>query len=124
AAGPIVTGAAAAAASFAEADRLLAVLAERDDTQVVYDRLGASALLLSVPAADRAAFVRSQLGAVADRADLVDTLHAWVGSRCRRDAAAEMLGLHRNTVGHRMARAAELLPEGALDPGISPDVIG
>lgn len=124
AAGPIVTGAATAAASFAHADRLLEVVEERGGTQLVYDRLGASALLLSVPAADRAAFVRSQLGDVADRVDLVDTLHAWVRARCRRDAAAEMLGLHRNTVGHRMARAAELLPAGALEPGISPDVIG
>ncbi|WP_116996025.1 PucR family transcriptional regulator [Desertimonas flava] len=123
-AGPTVTGAAAAAASFALADLLLVVAEERGETQIVYDRLGASALLLSVPAADRAAFVRSQLGAVADRTDLVDTLHAWVRSRCRRDDAAALLGLHRNTVGHRMARAAELLPAGALDPGISPDVIG
>lgn len=124
AAGPLMTGAAAAAASFAHADRLLEIIEERGDAHVMYDRLGASALLLSVPPADRAAFIRSQLGAVADRPDLVDTLHAWVRSRCRRDAAAALLGLHRNTVGHRMARAAELLPAGALEPGISPDVIG
>lgn len=122
--GPVVTGAGSAAASFAHADRLLDVIGESGRAQLVYDRLGASALLLSVPPADRAAFVRAQLGGVVDRPELVETLQAWVRARCRRDAAAALLGLHRNTVGNRMARAAELLPDGALEPGISPDVIG
>ncbi|WP_425434803.1 PucR family transcriptional regulator [Nonomuraea jiangxiensis] len=52
------------------------------------------------------------------RADLVESLHAYLESNGHWDAAAQRLGVHRHTLRYRMRRVAELLRRDLDDPGV------
>jgi DNA-binding PucR family transcriptional regulator len=41
--------------------------------------------------------------------ELIETLHEWYAANGSRAAVAERLGVHRNSVGYRIARIRELL---------------
>ncbi|GAA3616868.1 PucR family transcriptional regulator [Nonomuraea rosea] len=52
------------------------------------------------------------------RADLVESLRAYLESNGHWDAAAQRLGVHRHTLRYRMRRVAELLGRDLDDPGV------
>lgn len=117
ASGPLVTRPNETAASFTEAEMVLALLRARPGEVVLpYEALGSQALLLSVPAPRLDAFVRATLGPLLDRPDLLATLRAWYSASGSRNGVSEQLGIHRNSVGYRIARARELLGADPLDP--------
>ncbi|WHT21407.1 PucR family transcriptional regulator [Crossiella sp. CA-258035] len=63
-----------------------------------------------VPAADAAEFARARLAPLAGHpAPLAETLRAWLAAGGNWETAAQVLGVHRNTVRHRVATAARLL---------------
>ncbi|WP_307875173.1 PucR family transcriptional regulator [Frankia nepalensis] len=128
AAGPVVTDnghdLAETAASFAEADAVLALLRHRHDlsgrngrgdlsgrdaTILVHSQLGLAGLLLAVPRGRLEAFARAELGPLLERPDLLETLAAWLETNGSRAAVAERIHVHRNSVGYRMNRVRELL---------------
>ncbi|HTK14878.1 MAG TPA: helix-turn-helix domain-containing protein [Acidimicrobiia bacterium] len=110
ASGPVVEDVSATPRSFREAEVVLALLRQRPgDVVLPYDELGLQALLLSVPPARLRAFVDVSLGPIADKPDLISTLEAWYAANGSRLAVAERLGVHRNSVGYRVARLRKLL---------------
>jgi hypothetical protein len=110
ASGPTVDDATATPRSFREAEVVLALLRHHDRQEVLpYSELGLQALLLSVPRARLRAFVDTSLGPLASRPELIETLHEWYAANGSRAAVAERLGVHRNSVGYRIARIRELL---------------
>lgn len=58
------------------------------------------------------------LAAYGSRADLVESLRAYLESNGHWDAAAQRLGVHRHTLRYRMRRVAELLGRDLDDPGV------
>ncbi|WP_374197211.1 PucR family transcriptional regulator [Nonomuraea sp. NEAU-A123] len=52
------------------------------------------------------------------RADLIESLRAYLGSNGHWDAAAQRLGIHRHTLRYRMKRVTELLGRDLDDPGV------
>ena len=101
-------------ASRRQADLARSVLRAGDSAAPVarYRDVALAALLI----ADRdgaVAFAREELGGLAGRAaeaeSLRATLSAWLGCGSDQTRAAALLGVHRNTVAQRLARAAELL---------------
>ncbi|TMR91267.1 PucR family transcriptional regulator [Nonomuraea basaltis] len=75
--------------------------------------------LLDQPTAQAfAAALLAPLAAYGSRADLIESLHAYLGSNGHWDAAAQRLGVHRHTLRYRMKRAAELLGRDLDDPGV------
>ncbi|WP_177229690.1 PucR family transcriptional regulator [Lentzea albida] len=60
------------------------------------------------PVAARA-FARRELAPLLARPELVDTLRAWLGQHGSWDRAAAVLGVHRNSVRHRISHVARLL---------------
>lgn len=87
-----------------------------------FEELGLLELLTAIPdrnLLDR--FVQATLGPVlrndkAHRAVLIHTLEAWIQSNGNIAAAANRLGLHRNTLNHRMRQIQDLLPHDLDDP--------
>ncbi|KJK44995.1 hypothetical protein UK23_27735 [Lentzea aerocolonigenes] len=55
------------------------------------------------------AFARRELAPLLGRPELVDTLRAWLGQHGSWDRAAAVLGVHRNSVRHRISHAERLL---------------
>ncbi|KOV81579.1 hypothetical protein ADL03_28975 [Nocardia sp. NRRL S-836] len=55
------------------------------------------------------AFARRELAGLVGRPELVETLRAWLGQHGSWDRAAAVLGVHRNSVRHRIAHAERLL---------------
>lgn len=55
------------------------------------------------------AFARRELSALLGRPELVETLRVWLAQHGSWDRAAGVLGVHRNSVRHRIAHAARLL---------------
>ncbi|MFD0889240.1 PucR family transcriptional regulator, partial [Streptosporangium algeriense] len=51
------------------------------------------------------------------RADLLESLRAYLACNGHWDAAAQRLGVHRHTLRYRMRRVAELLGRDLDDPG-------
>ncbi|MEV0829889.1 PucR family transcriptional regulator [Nonomuraea rubra] len=80
---------------------------------------GQGLLGLLDPAAAQAfsAAVLAPLAAYGSRADLVESLRAYLDSNGHWDAAAQRLGVHRHTLRYRMRRVAELLGRDLDDPG-------
>ncbi|WP_344480941.1 PucR family transcriptional regulator [Nonomuraea monospora] len=80
---------------------------------------GQGLLALLDPAAAQAfsAAVLAPLTTYGSRADLVESLRAYLDSNGHWDAAAQRLGVHRHTLRYRMRRAAELLGRDLDDPG-------
>ncbi|MET8763651.1 PucR family transcriptional regulator [Lentzea sp. NPDC004782] len=60
------------------------------------------------PVAARA-FARRELAALLGRPELIDTLRAWLGQHGSWDRAAAVLGVHRNSVRHRISHVERLL---------------
>lgn len=60
------------------------------------------------PVAARA-FARRELAGLLGRPELVDTLRAWLGQHGSWDRAATVLGVHRNSVRHRISHVERLL---------------
>jgi len=60
------------------------------------------------PGAARA-FARRELAALLSRPELVATLRAWLGQHGSWDRAAAVLGVHRNSVRHRISHVERLL---------------
>ncbi|MGW3348896.1 PucR family transcriptional regulator [Nonomuraea rubra] len=80
---------------------------------------GQGLLGLLDPAAAQAfsAAVLAPLTAYGSRADLVESLRAYLDSNGHWDAAAQRLGVHRHTLRYRMRRVAELLGRDLDEPG-------
>lgn len=55
------------------------------------------------------AFARRELAGLLGRPELIETLRAWLGQHGSWDRAAAVLGVHRNSVRHRIAHAERLL---------------
>ncbi|MDX8034395.1 PucR family transcriptional regulator [Lentzea sp. BCCO 10_0856] len=60
------------------------------------------------PVAARA-FARRELAGLLGRPELIETLRAWLGQHGSWDRAATVLGVHRNSVRHRIAHVERLL---------------
>jgi DNA-binding PucR family transcriptional regulator len=88
----------------------------------VHERLGFTALLLGLPRVDLDAFVQRQLGPILDRPDLLATLTAWHEAAGSPGGTAQRLGLHRNSVGARLARVGSLLGADLDDPAVVLDL--
>ncbi|WP_198681251.1 PucR family transcriptional regulator [Lentzea terrae] len=54
-------------------------------------------------------FARRELAALLNRPELIDTLRAWLGQHGSWDRAAAVLGVHRNSVRHRISHVERLL---------------
>jgi purine catabolism regulator len=84
------------------------------------DLPGQSLLALLDPAAG-GAFADALLGPLREygaRANLVESLRAYLACNGHWDAAAQRLGVHRHTLRYRMKRAGELLDRNLDDPGV------
>lgn len=70
-----------------------------------------------VPAESAAEFARARLAPLAGQpAPLLETLRAWLAGGGNWETAAQVLGVHRNTVRHRVATAMRLLGCDPQDP--------
>ncbi|MFF4617562.1 PucR family transcriptional regulator [Nonomuraea jabiensis] len=65
-----------------------------------------------------AAALLAPLTAYGSRADLVESLRAYLDSNGHWDAAAQRVGVHRHTLRYRMKRVTELLGRDLDDPGV------
>ncbi len=91
------------------------------DGVVRYTELAGQGLLrLLDPAAARAfsAALLAPLVRYGARADLMESLRAYLGANGHWDAAAQRLGVHRHTLRYRMKRVSELLGRDLDDPGV------
>lgn len=107
--GSVVADVQQTARSFAEAEIALAFARRRDaEGPVRFAELGLPAVLVGASEYQLAEFVTRTLGPVVDRPELLATLDAWIACDGSRTAVAERLHIHRNSVGYRLARLAEL----------------
>lgn len=121
AAGPPGCGAAAVRASFRLVGTIAGLAARRADEPdatavATYENVGAAALYLHVPTAALDEFVGRHLGPLEGRDELLDTLRAWFATGGSRARVGVAVHVHRNSVGHRMQRIAELLGIDPRDP--------
>lgn len=81
---------------------------------------GQGLMALVDPEAARAfsAALLAPLAGYGSRADLVESLRAYLESNGHWDAAAQRLGVHRHTLRYRMRRVAELLGRDLDDPAV------
>lgn len=84
------------------------------------DLAGQGLLGLLDPAAAQAfaSALLAPLTRYGSRADLIESLRAYLGSNGHWDAAAQRLGIHRHTLRYRMKRVTELLGRDLDDPGV------
>jgi len=101
--------------SFREASRAVAVgrWAKGRHVTEVFDQLGLEQLLASTPSDDLADFVLHAIGALVDHdrtnaGDLVETLAIWLETRNVAETARRM-GVHYNTLKHRLERIETIL---------------
>ncbi|MFI7150757.1 PucR family transcriptional regulator [Nonomuraea sp. NPDC050022] len=92
----------------------------RDGLVRFADLAGQGLLTLLDPAAAQAfaAALLAPLTRYGSRADLIESLRAYIGSNGHWDAAAQRLGIHRHTLRYRMKRVTELLGRDLDDPGV------
>lgn len=114
--------------------RAAAVVSGPSPVGTVHDvRVGLAHRLTDVPGGhlERSAHDRRPESSWADgldrvlayhRADLVGALVAYLRHRGQWDPAARELGIHRNTLRHRMGRVAELLDTDIDDPDVASEV--
>ncbi|WP_310740445.1 PucR family transcriptional regulator [Microbispora sp. H10885] len=79
---------------------------------------GLLSLLDPDAAASFAAAILAPLREYGSRADLVESLRAYLASNGHWDAAAQRLGVHRHTLRYRMKRVSELLGRDLDDPAV------
>ncbi|KAA9373213.1 PucR family transcriptional regulator [Microbispora cellulosiformans] len=79
---------------------------------------GLLSLLDPDAAASFAAAILAPLREYGSRADLVESLRAYLASNGHWDAAAQRLGVHRHTLRYRMKRVSELLGRNLDDPAV------
>ncbi|MCP2345147.1 PucR family transcriptional regulator [Nonomuraea roseoviolacea] len=101
---------------------LTAAAGERGEGRLVRfgDLAGQGLLRLLDPGAARAfaGALLAPLTRYGSRADLVESLRAYLSCNGHWDAAAQRLGVHRHTLRYRMRRVAELLGRDLDDPGV------
>ncbi|GCD96566.1 PucR family transcriptional regulator [Embleya hyalina] len=120
AAGPTVSDPRGTARSFHDAETVLGLLRRRPgEVQLMFSSLGLAQLLFGVPPARLQAFVDQHLGPILEREEWVATLSAWLATNGSRAAVAELLHLHRNSVGYRIGQIRELLGANPLDPEVT-----
>ncbi|MEU7746274.1 PucR family transcriptional regulator [Nonomuraea sp. NPDC049158] len=92
----------------------------RDGLVRFADLAGQGLLTLLDPAAAQAfaSALLAPLSRYGSRADLIESLRAYIGSNGHWDAAAQRLGIHRHTLRYRMKRVTELLGRDLDDPGV------
>ncbi|WP_311932491.1 PucR family transcriptional regulator [Microbispora sp. H11081] len=79
---------------------------------------GLLSLIDPAAAASFAAAILAPLREYGSRADLVESLRAYLASNGHWDAAAQRLGVHRHTLRYRMKRVSELLGRDLDDPSV------
>jgi purine catabolism regulator len=90
------------------------------DGPVRFADLAGQGLLSLLDPATAQAFASALLAPLTrygSRADLIESLRAYLGSNGHWDAAAQRLGIHRHTLRYRMRRVAELLGRDLDAPG-------
>lgn len=90
-----------------------------------YDDGPAASITDLLDAARAEAWAREYLGSLGESdegRELMETVHAWLGSHGQVDAAAGRLGIHRHTVRHRLRRAELLLGRSLDDPQVRADL--
>ena len=123
AAGPLVKGLENTPRSFREAEIVLAMLRRRSgEVELIFESLGLTGLLLSLPRDRLEAFVDRFLGPILDRDDLLTTLAVWYKANGSRAAVASRLNVHRNSVGYRIARIKQKLGLDPLDSWVGPQL--
>ncbi len=115
--GPLVSDCRETARSFRDAETVLGLLRRRaGEAELLHATLGPAQLLLALPPEQLNVFVEQQLGPILDRPELLLTLDAWLATRGSRAAVADLLHLHRNSVGYRVGQLRQLLNADPLDP--------
>ncbi|WP_214322420.1 PucR family transcriptional regulator [Nonomuraea sediminis] len=102
-------------------DQALRALGAATDKPVRFAELAGQGLLALIDPADAQAFSATLLAPLTmygSRADLIESLRAYLDSNGHWDAAAQRLGIHRHTLRYRMRRVAELLGRDLDDPGV------
>lgn len=102
------------AGSFREAERIVGTA--RDDAVLGFDDAGLMQTLLAVSPDRLRWFVDQHLGPLLERTELLTTLRIWLATNGSRRAASELLHLHRNSIGYRVAQLKALLGVDPLDP--------
>ncbi|MGW4031757.1 PucR family transcriptional regulator [Streptomyces sp. NPDC004838] len=120
AAGPVVSDVRETARSFRDAETVLGLLRRRaGEVELRFSSLGLAQLLFGVSPERLQAFVEQHLGPILEREEWVTTLSAWLATKGSRAAVAELLHLHRNSVGYRVGQIRELLDANPLDPEVT-----
>lgn len=103
-----------------QAGRALEAARKAGGTVRFADLAGQGLLALLDPAAAGAfaAALLAPLNEYGSRADLIESLRAYLTANGHWDAAAQRLGVHRHTLRYRMKRVSELLGRDLDDPGV------
>jgi len=99
--------------SFADAERLLHATTS---PVLPFADAGLLQVLLATPPERLRWFVERHLGPILARPDLLATLRAWLASKGSRQAVADQMHLHRNSVGYRVGLLKSLLGVDPLEP--------
>ncbi|MFF4414939.1 PucR family transcriptional regulator [Streptosporangium sp. NPDC001559] len=103
-----------------QADRALAAAGRGTERVTRFADLAGQGLLSLLDAEAAEAFSAALLAPLREygsRADLLESLRAYLACNGHWDAAAQRLGVHRHTLRYRMRRVAELLGRDLDDPG-------
>ncbi|MEU1736636.1 PucR family transcriptional regulator [Streptosporangium sp. NPDC020145] len=107
-------------AGLGQADRALAAAGRGTERVTRFADLAGQGLLSLLDAEAAEAFSAALLAPLREygsRADLLESLRAYLACNGHWDAAAQRLGVHRHTLRYRMRRVAELLGRDLDDPG-------
>ncbi|GHE28083.1 PucR family transcriptional regulator [Streptosporangium violaceochromogenes] len=115
------TGPAGLRAGLGQADRALAAARRREERMIRFADLAGQGLLSLLDSAAAEAFSSALLAPLREygsRADLLESLRAYLACNGHWDAAAQRLGVHRHTLRYRMRRVAGLLERDLDDPAV------
>lgn len=115
------TGPAGLRAGLGQADRALAAARRREERMIRFTDLAGQGLLSLLDSAAAEAFSSALLAPLREygsRADLLESLRAYLACNGHWDAAAQRLGVHRHTLRYRMRRVAGLLDRDLDDPAV------
>ncbi|SDQ99091.1 PucR family transcriptional regulator [Thermostaphylospora chromogena] len=102
-----------------QAERALAAARRAGVPAMRFADLPGQGLLSLLDPEAAAAFARALLAPLlryGSRADLLESLHAYLAANGHWDAAAQRLGIHRHTLRYRMRKVADLLDRDLDDP--------